>query len=975
MNWTPDKQQTLLWLDLSDPEKVYTNTIDQVTYVLDQSANNNLILPVSDLTRPALATIGGSQALVFNSDALTVPTIPSDAATWTMFFVAEVVDANEFSLAGNTDDTYIPITAPSASGSNTDILRIHGAKNPAGAEILFDGELSQSVATRPDVHAKFNSGGGVLAVFDNIPPITTAWEIGRGGGSTTWYMDGKIGEVIVTPYPSLADRQKIEGYLAHKWGLSAKLPADHPFKNEAPQVEVQPDGQASLVSGVVQVDGLPASRTVRAFSYEDVEHTINGELVTSSLSLGTAVSNPGSGEYTINLLSAYQKPVFVVAFDDYGKPFQALKTLKIGDRIHPTSPNGYVWECTSAGDLPEEEPVWSTDTETGQIYGTATLIARPFYRPMVHGPIAPEVIAGAVDDYFSSVISLVHFDDDLSDITGKSWIKFGAAESYVTGLFGKAIALNGQSGNYLQSDSAEYALGAEDFTIEFWIYRDGEPAGWATALAIRSTSSQAFSKDTTGVYIAADEALAAIRINSVTVNVGDSTPIPQAKWTHIALTRQNGVARYYLDGAKIGADVAVSGSIGGNKVVLGVDDFAQNGVWPGMIEELRITKGVARYSGNFDVPTQAFPNQGPPPTDEHFDNVLSLMHFDGDIKDVTGRQWFATGSAEANNKQAKFGGGSLDVPANGSLYTEDVADFDFGVGDFTIEFFVYTRSINQTTPTMLCTGGSSWATGASTLRIEAGKGIVLYVFAIPGATVLDPQPIALNTWVHVALTRENGIFRLFKNGALISENATKTTIALNMGFGGSLTVGASKYGDPTYDGCFEELRITKGVARYVAEFTPPDEPFPDQGPAVKTIEARYWRINATANAGSTNNYVHVGYIRFIGPATASDTESVTPISSGDLTTTYSAAKAFDPSLAENMRWVSSTIPAWIGCEFGAPVEITSVEITPDAYSQHADQLPADFTIEYSDDGTNWQVASTHSGVLEWAESTPLTFSV
>jgi hypothetical protein len=33
---------------------------------------------------------------------------------------------------------------------------------------------------------------------------------------------------------STTDRQKLEGYLAHKWGLAANLPADHPYKSAAP---------------------------------------------------------------------------------------------------------------------------------------------------------------------------------------------------------------------------------------------------------------------------------------------------------------------------------------------------------------------------------------------------------------------------------------------------------------------------------------------------------------------------------------------------------------------------------------------------------------------------------------------------------------------------------------------------------------------------------------------------------------------
>ena len=42
--------------------------------------------------------------------------------------------------------------------------------------------------------------------------------------------DGRIGELIVLNSTAVDDRQKLEGYLAHKWGLTAKLPTDHPIQ-------------------------------------------------------------------------------------------------------------------------------------------------------------------------------------------------------------------------------------------------------------------------------------------------------------------------------------------------------------------------------------------------------------------------------------------------------------------------------------------------------------------------------------------------------------------------------------------------------------------------------------------------------------------------------------------------------------------------------------------------------------------------
>jgi hypothetical protein len=150
--------------------------------------------------------------------------------------------------------------------------------------------------------------------------------------------------------------------------------------------------QNSKVSGIVQIDGNPAQRSVRAFGYNPTAHAIDGELVNLSKSLGNATSDSETGEYTIDLLAGYGKEIFVVAFDDYGDAFTAEQALAVGDRIHPTTPNGHVWETTGAGTLPVEEPTWIVDTETSQLYGTASMIARPFYRPMVHGPITPEVV-------------------------------------------------------------------------------------------------------------------------------------------------------------------------------------------------------------------------------------------------------------------------------------------------------------------------------------------------------------------------------------------------------------------------------------------------------------------------------------------------------------------------------------------------------------------------------------------------------
>jgi len=54
-----------------------------------------------------------------------------------------------------------------------------------------------------------------------------------------------LGELVIAPLLSDADRQKLEGYLAHKWGLQANLPADHPYKAAAPSASTKGRGATS----------------------------------------------------------------------------------------------------------------------------------------------------------------------------------------------------------------------------------------------------------------------------------------------------------------------------------------------------------------------------------------------------------------------------------------------------------------------------------------------------------------------------------------------------------------------------------------------------------------------------------------------------------------------------------------------------------------------------------------------------------
>ena len=69
-----------------------------------------------------------------------------------------------------------------------------------------------------------------------IQTLTDGITLGTNHNNTLYFLDGEIGEfIIINALDTLADRERMEGYLAHKWDLASALPSSHPYKTNAPQ--------------------------------------------------------------------------------------------------------------------------------------------------------------------------------------------------------------------------------------------------------------------------------------------------------------------------------------------------------------------------------------------------------------------------------------------------------------------------------------------------------------------------------------------------------------------------------------------------------------------------------------------------------------------------------------------------------------------------------------------------------------------
>jgi hypothetical protein len=142
-----------------------------------------------------------------------------------------------------------------------------------------------------------------------------------------------------------------------------------------------------------------------------------------------------------------------------------------------------------------------------------------------------------------------------------------------------------------------------------------------------------------------------------------------------------------------------------------------------------------------------------------------------------------------------------------------------GSGDFTIEFWVYKTSAAAQFTRILQTPNlfiqDSMAPFNGIRFFEPGN--------LSGTALFQVSNPTLNTWDHYAFTRQGNTFRGFKNGVL---QATATSSGTSSNAGTSY-IGIRAELTEAFTGYFDEFRITKGVARYTASFTPPDAPFPN----------------------------------------------------------------------------------------------------------------------------------------------------
>ena len=210
--------------------------------------------------------------------------------------------------------------------------------------------------------------------------------------------------------------------------------------------------------------------------------------------------------------------------------------------------------------------------------------------------------------------------------------------------------------------------------------------------------------------------------------------------------------------------------------------------------------------------------------DPYFANVVLLLHMDGANNSTTfvdsamSKAITVGGNTKISTAQSKFGGAAADFDGSGDyLQVNYSTDFNISSGDWTIEAWVYPRTLSGSG---LVGRRGPYAEGW-VFQISSLRAVINGSWSDTQMTWTTPS---MGVWSHLALVRSGSSIMAFVNGTLLATKTGVSTIEDLTGQNPFIGMAANG-GESVFDGFIDDFRWTKGVARYTANFTPPTAAF------------------------------------------------------------------------------------------------------------------------------------------------------
>jgi hypothetical protein len=300
------------------------------------------------------------------------------------------------------------------------------------------------------------------------------------------------------------------------------------------------------------------------------------------------------------------------------------------------------------------------------------------------------------------------------------------------------------------------------------------------------------------------------------------------QWNHYAWTRDaNNVCRIFTNGVEATGSTRTDSqaltSSSGN-MFIGVSSNLASNYTNGYLSDLRLVVGTCIYTGNFIPPTSPL---------TAIANTSLLTNFtNAGIIDQTGKNNLETlGGAQLSTAVKKYNNASIYFDGTGDyLYSPPNLNYAMGSGNFTIEFWYYPVTHTNTDPTIMGNYNATWTSNKWAFHAPHASYASKYSFwvnnyAAGSAILVSTSNITNGAWAHIAITRSGSTWRMFVNGTI--QATTTSSVALDGGTAASMDgfyIGANFYssgGGRHINAYIDDLRITKGYARYTANVTPP----------------------------------------------------------------------------------------------------------------------------------------------------------
>ena len=509
---------------------------------------------------------------------------------------------------------------------------------------------------------------------------------------------------------------------------------------------------------------------------------------------------------------------------------------------------------------------------------------------------------GNTDQFYNNVVLLLH--GDIFPFVDSSQYKAiitntgSASTDTTTKMFGTSSIYynNGTGANsiYLQTpSSANYLFGSKDFTIEFWMYlTDSSTYRGIIGNASPTWGGTVFSITTNGTN---NRNIAIVTPSlSTTFDLQSTSQLTTNTWYHIAFVRYsaNSTLKLYINGVVDNTRNNPSGSIDNGSTPflrIGADGTSGAPGFKGYLDEVRITIGYARYTSNFAVPAYPFSDilnntsQYYGANDPYFGNVTLLLHGDTSpfVDTSQNAATITNNNVTLNTGTKQFGAGSMQfTPANSSLFTTPTnANYAFGTGNFTMEYWVYPSTAQYCkilTNTNANYGAGKWSTGLAYLggaTNNAANAIIFSAYSLGGSMALQTanNTITNGVWSHVAVVRNGNTLTIYINGVSQASSTTATGDLNNGATTDTMYIGSDR-GDPYFNGYLDDIRITKGVARYTSNFVIPASAFPDYNQTFSRVTDPYFPnvtlllhgnaspfVDSSAYGATITNTLSVGY--------------------------------------------------------------------------------------------------------------------